>query len=866
MLAFRFTNFLGSQLSIFSATHISFLTCKCRIFVERETMNTSDAPSYLHNPQLDLAFDFVQYTGQNLFLTGKAGTGKTTFLKNLKLQSPKRMVVVAPTGVAAINAGGVTIHSFFQLSFGPQIPQDPDKPVSTFNNSDGSSINVKRFSREKINIIRSLDLLVIDEISMVRADMLDAIDEVLRRFRTRYKPFGGVQLLMIGDLQQLAPIVKDDEWEILKNYYDTAYFFSSRALKRSSFTGIELKHIFRQSDQKFIELLNKVRDNRIDAETLQVLNRRYQPGFNPRDEEGYITLTTHNYQSQQINNSKLGLLKPAATKFSADVTGDFPEYSFPTDSELVLKIGAQVMFVKNDPSPAKRFFNGKIGKITDLDGEQIEVSCPGDEIGIIVERLVWNNTKYALNEVSQEIEEEVIGTFSQFPLKLAWAITIHKSQGLTFEKAIIDARASFAHGQVYVALSRCKTFEGLVLSTPIAVSSVKNDSTVVQFSEEVAHNQPGEAELEQSRKEYLHQLLNELYDFKPIQRQLLYLMKLWEEHASQLMGTLSFTIRGILGPLKSEMIEVAGRFENQVRQLLSSDPNPEEQPLLQERVRKASQFFQDKLEQLIELPLSEATFECDNKAVRKSLVDATDKLIREISVKKICLAHCRAGFSTKSFLEIRSKAAIEAEESPRSRKKTDAHSAFSTHPDFYTQLKRWRNEKAELMQVEVSRVLGQKTLLEIVQTLPVTGKELKEVKGMGGVRMKQFGRELLEMILTYRDKNGMDVPPEAEKEAERAGMDSRQLSYELFRNGLNIPEIARSRQMAVSTIESHLLNYVANGEIAIDRLVEPRKVKAIEECMELNNFRQLNDLKAKLGDVYSYSEIRFVLKYLEMQN
>ena len=827
-------------------------------------MNNPDTLTILTNPQLDLAFDFVQYTGQNLFLTGKAGTGKTTFLKNLKLRSPKRMVVVAPTGVAAINAGGVTIHSFFQLSFGPQIPQNPDKSQAGTFSANSAAAGIKRFSKEKINIIRSLDLLVIDEISMVRADLLDAIDEVLRRFRNRYRPFGGVQLLMIGDLQQLAPIVKDDEWEILKAYYDTAFFFSSRALKQSTFKGIELTHIFRQSDQHFIDLLNKVRDNNLDAATLQELNRRYQPGFNPDESEGYITLTTHNYQSQQINSSKLNQLKTAVSRFTADVSGEFSEFSYPTDFELELKVGAQVMFVKNDPTPGKRFFNGKIGKITDMEGDYIEVSCPDEERSIRVERLVWENTKYTLNETNQEIEEEVIGTFSQFPLKLAWAITIHKSQGLTFEKAIIDARASFAHGQVYVALSRCKTFEGLVLSTPIAIHSVKNDSTVGQFSEEVEQNQPGPAELEQARKEYLQQLLAELFDFRPVQRQIQYLLRLWEEHGSQLLGSLNFVVRGMLAPLQSDMIEVAGRFENQVRQLVAVGPNPEENELLQERIRKAAQFFSTKLEQLLEEPLSEATFESDNKAVRKSFNEAIDKLTKEIRIKKVCIHLCKEGFNTKTYLETRSKAAIEVEETTRSRKKGDTKVDFSVNGDFYTQLKRWRAEKAELLQVEVARVLAQKTLLEIVQALPVTGKELKEVKGMGGVRMKQFGREILEMILAYRDKHGMEVPAEAEKEAERAGMDSRQLSYEFFKNGLTIPEIARGRQMAVSTIESHLLGYVGNGQIDIFRLVEQRKVKAIEECMELNNFRQLGDLKTKLGDAYSYSEIRFVLKYLEM--
>ena len=830
-------------------------------------MNNSETIAYQSNPQLDLAFDFVQYTGQNLFLTGKAGTGKTTFLINLKLKSPKRMIVVAPTGVAAINAGGVTIHSFFQISFGPQIPQNADRYQSVTHVTEGNeAANIKRFSREKINIIRSLDLLVIDEISMVRADILDAIDEVLRRYRTRYKPFGGVQLLMIGDLQQLAPIVKDDEWEILKNYYDTSFFFSSRALKQSTFKGIELKHIFRQSDQKFIDLLNKVRDNRLDNETLSELNQRYQPGFNPDEKEGYITLTTHNYQSQQINSTKLGLLKTSVSKYTAEVKGEFPEYSYPTDHELELKVGAQVMFVKNDLSPGKRFYNGKIGKVADLDEDQIEVCCPGEEKSILVERVAWLNSKYTLNDVNQEIEEEVIGTFNQFPLKLAWSITIHKSQGLTFEKAIIDARASFAHGQVYVALSRCKTFEGLVLSSPIAIYSVKNDSTVVQFSEGVEQNQPGLAELEQSRKEYLQQLLGELFDLRPILRQIQYVQRLCEEHAAQLLGSLNFVMRGMVAPLQSEMIGVAGRFENQVRQLVELGPNPEENQQLQDRVRKASEFFYSKLELILEHPLSGATVESDNKAVRKSINEATNKLNKEIRIKKICLDLCRSGFNTRSYLETRSKASIEAEEAVRSRKREESPVAFSVNADFYSQLKRWRSEKADLLQVEISRILAQKTLLEIVHTLPVTGKELKEVKGMGGVRMKQFGREILEMILAYRNQHGMEIPAEAEKEAERAGLDSRQLSYEFFKNGLTIPEIARGRQMAVSTIESHLLNYVGTGEIAIDRLVDMQRVKTIEECIELNDFSQLTDLKAKLGDAYSYSEIRFVLKHLEINN
>jgi len=811
------------------------------------------------NPQLELAFNFLQYTNQNIFLTGKAGTGKTTFLRNLKIQSPKRMVVVAPTGVAAINAGGVTIHSFFQMSFGPQIPQNPDLPRAEPILAAG----IKRFSREKINIMRSLDLLVIDEISMVRADILDEIDAVLRRYKNRYKPFGGVQLLMIGDLQQLAPVVKEDDWAILKPYYDTCFFFSSHALKRSKFTGIELNHIFRQSDQRFIDLLNKVRENRMDAATLQELNQRYIPGFNPEEKEGYITLTTHNYQSQQINESKLGTLKTKSHRFKAEVQGEFPEYSYPTDQELELKVGSQVMFVKNDISAEKRFYNGKIGKITSINDDTIEVQCPGDYLPIDVEKAEWSNAKYTLNETTQEIEEEVIGTFTQFPLKLAWAITIHKSQGLTFEKAIIDARASFAHGQVYVALSRCKTLEGLVLSSPIADFSVKNDTTVIQFSDDVERNQPGLAELEQSRKEYVKQLLGELFDFKPMSRQIQYLLKLWEEHQAQLLGTLKTNLQGMTIPLQTELINVAEKFENQISQLIATTPNAEENEQLQERVKKAADYFSGKLLILVEEPFSAASFDTDNKAIRKSFNEAADKLRKEIHTKKVCLELCKSGFNLKTYLETKSKSAIEIPETGHKASSTSSASSFTMHPEFYAKLKKWRDEKAELLNVEIRRILPQKTLHDIVQTLPASKNELKAVKGMGGTRMQQFGKEILEMVIAFRKQKGLDLPIGAEKEIEKAGLNSQETSFEMFKNGQTIPEIAKERNLATSTIEAHLVHYVGTGEIPVEKLVESEKVKAIVEYLDKHRGGQIADIRSGLGNQYTYSEIRFVFKHLE---
>jgi len=807
------------------------------------------------NPQLELAFNFLQYTNQNVFLTGKAGTGKTTFLQDLKLRSPKRMVVVAPTGVAAINAGGVTIHSFFQMSFGPHVPYEPEHN-GTINHED-----FKRFSREKVNIIRSLDLLVIDEISMVRADLLDGIDEVLRRFKNRYKPFGGVQLLMIGDLQQLAPVVKDEDWSILKNYYDTCFFFSSLALRKSRFIGIELKHIFRQSDQHFIDLLNKVRLNQLDEEALRELNKRCIPNFHPDEKDGYIVLTTHNYQSRNINDSKLRQMEAKSHLFLAEVTGEFPDYSYPTDPELELKVGAQVMFIKNDPE--KQFFNGKIGKISSMGNGMIEIKCPGDDNPITVGKMVWENCRYALDEKTQEIREEVIGTFKQYPLKLAWAITIHKSQGLTFEKAIIDARESFAHGQVYVALSRCKSLEGLVLNTRIGEFSIKNDPTVDHFTDDVDRNQPGPAELEKSRKDYVLELLLDLLDFKPILRQINYLLKIWSEHSTVMLGNLESGLRSMVPSLQEELIDIAIKFEPQLRKIIAGATNPQESPQLQDRIRKAAEYFSGKFESLFLVPFSELSFETDNKTVRKSFKDAFEKLKKESEIKKNCLEICCKGFEITSYLETKSKSFIEVPEKTSARKTGEETHSFSSHPDFHSRLKNWRQQKADELNLEIARIVLQKTLKSIADQLPATRTELKSIKGMGGTKMKEFGKEILLMVIDYRKEKGMEIPFEAEKNAEKAGLDTKAISYDLFINGKSIEEIALDRQMTVLTIERHLTYFVGTGELELDKVVTPEESKAIIRYIEENQPENMTEIFNAFNGKFSFSKIRFVTTYLE---
>lgn len=477
------------------------------------------------NSELALAWQFIENTGTHLFLTGKAGTGKTTFLRRLKQESPKRMVVLTPTGIAAINAGGVTIHSFFQIPFAPYVPESSFSTNATYR---------FRFGKEKINIIRSMDLLVIDEISMVRADLLDAVDEMLRRYRDHHKPFGGVQLLMIGDLQQLAPVVKEEEWQMLKKYYDTPYFFSSLALKQTEYCTIELKTVYRQNDGVFLDLLNRIRENHCDSQVLEALNRRCLPDFQPRKEEGYIRLVTHNYQAQRINNYELEQLPGRSYAFRATIDGKFPEYSYPTDEVLELKKGAQVMFVKNDSSGEHRYYNGMIGEVTAVSASSIEVRAKDSGEDFLLQEEEWANAKYVLDEESKEIVEDIEGTFRQFPLKLAWAITIHKSQGLTFERAIIDASSSFAHGQTYVALSRCKTLEGLVLSAPLSARAVISDREVDRFTETARRNEPDEQRFHSLQRAYFHELLTGLFDFQPLEQVLQHYVRLIDEHLYKL--------------------------------------------------------------------------------------------------------------------------------------------------------------------------------------------------------------------------------------------------------------------------------------------------------------------------------------------
>lgn len=416
------------------------------------------------NFELDVARFIVEKTDMSLFLTGKAGTGKTTFLRDVVRHTKKKCIVLAPTGIAAVNAGAMTIHSFFQFGLGPFV-QGVIEPKSDF-----------RINKSKLELIRHLQLLIIDEVSMVRADLMDHIDVELRRIRRNSKPFGGVQLLMIGDLQQLPPIAHGGEDELLRQYYKTLYFFSSAALKSMKYSCIELKNVYRQTDRHFIDILNHARNCTLTSQDISDLNARYIPDFSPKPEDGYIRLMTHNRQVDYVNVAEMEKLDSKPYTFEAAVTGTFPEESYPTANSLTLKKGAQVMFIKNDPE--RRFINGTLGEVKSIDKNSIAVRLAESGTVIDVEPMEWQNIRYQFDEESKEISSKQIGRFKQYPLKAAWAITVHKSQGLTFDKAIIDVHAAFSPGQAYVALSRCRTLDGLVLSSPVSSSVFMRDNAV----------------------------------------------------------------------------------------------------------------------------------------------------------------------------------------------------------------------------------------------------------------------------------------------------------------------------------------------------------------------------------------------------
>jgi hypothetical protein len=822
----------------------------------------ADTP--MQNRELALAQSFVQHTGNHVFLTGKAGTGKTTFLHKLKASAAKRMIVTAPTGVAAINAGGVTLHSFFQLPFGPFIPGSEAH--------QSSRRRMFRFSNEKKRIIKSLDLLVIDEISMVRADLLDAVDAVLRRQRRNDEPFGGVQLLMIGDLHQLPPVAKQNEWQLLQQHYASVYFFSSRALGRTDIITIELTHIYRQTDARFIRLLNRVRDNRLDAAAIEQLNQRYFENFTPEKEQGYITLTTHNRNADTINQSRLAALAGKAYGFDAEISGDFPEQMYPAPARLVIKEGAQVMFLRNDASAEKRYYNGKIGKIKTISNGQIRITCPQDPDEIVVEPLEWENITYTVNKENGEIQEDIVGKFKQFPLKPAWAITIHKSQGLTFDKAIIDSRNAFAHGQVYVALSRCKTFEGMVLSSPVPSRGMQIDAAILHFIESAKQAPPSEHRLKAAKTAYQQQLLLACFDLQLLRSRLYDLVRLCRNNAGrvQLSGVDDL---GKLREMAGEQIfKVSQKFKQQLRTIFEKQGLPESDAHILERIGKASKWFQDKFNAVFDDLVQNFQVETDNKELGKTIGRLLSDLKKEIAVKLAGIRSCEQGFSPLDYLRCISNAEMDVSLKKEQKPGPPVYSESDiVHPELFRRLKEWRSRKAEQQEVAHFQILHQRVLIQIVVGLPDNAADLIKIKGVGKKTLEKYGDELLALVVAYRKEHGIDkvkLPEPKEVPAKTAppkrptpAEDTKQISFGMFNEGLTIDRIAKKRGLVESTIRGHLCFYVENGELDINRLLQPEKQGVIEAAIAHAPDSSLKAVKNKLGDHYTYADIQLMMAY-----
>ena len=706
------------------------------------------------NDKFLLAKEYVNKTSINIFLTGKAGTGKTTFLKEIVNNSIKRLIVTAPTGIAAINAGGVTLHSFFQLPFGLCLPDY--KQIEGFKKD-----RRVKFNKSRLKIIRSLELLIIDEISMLRADLLDEIDAVLRRIRRNFSPFGGVQLLMIGDMHQLPPVVKDEDWELMKNYYDSPYFFDSKVLKTHPYAKIEFDKIYRQRDLEFINILEAVRENKLTNDIISRLNSRWNPDVEVED--GSIILATHNKIADSVNEKKLEDLNSKLYTYEAKIVNDFPENLYPLNPILRLKKGAQVMFTKNDTDPSRRYVNGTLAKVLYLDNDTIEVLTDRGE-KITVETSYWENLKYSIDDQTKEIVSDIDGFFYHYPLKLAWAITIHKSQGLTFDKAIIDAGASFSHGQVYVALSRCRTLEGMTLRTKLSYSSIITDFTIKQYSADVSSSSPSKEKLKEDCRAFFLDQVREVFDLSRLSRLFFQLKRFADTAAVNLYPKAVEFMSSSVDGLNNDLFSVAKRFDNTLIKIISDDYQTNDH--LQERVCKASNYFSDKLIELI-FPIIEyvSRFSFDGKNEAKLYSSFYSNLLEEVAMKSYLWEYTKNGFKLDAFLKQKAKIIVEISDldskklwrklCPKSmendksvtRKTAGGEKANDKEDilnnELFESLRAWRNEKAKSLELPAYCIAHQRVLISIANTPPTNKSELLAIKGVGKTFIEKYGEEIL---------------------------------------------------------------------------------------------------------------------------
>ena len=809
----------------------------------------------VYNPEIELAEKYITETGVSIFLTGKAGTGKTTFLHHIVERCRKRSIVVAPTGVAAVNAGGVTIHSFFQLPFCPYLP-DVKELVTEYQLPESQ----RQLRKSKIDIIRTLDLLIIDEISMVRADLLDAVDAVMRRYRRSGRPFGGVQLLMIGDVQQLAPVVTDEERPYIERVYASPFFFHSKALQRLQYITIQLTTVYRQQDPLFLRLLNNIRDSKFDEATLAALNSRVRKPGDPAvfaDGQEPILLTTHNWQADEVNRRNLEALDTPVQIFDAVVEGNFPDSAAPTERHLELKVGAQVMFVKND-SLGHRYYNGMIGVVESVetdgtsDGQKhiVVVNSEGERIDVGQER--WDTWKYEIDSTDNQIKPILDGVFVQYPLKTAWAVTIHKAQGLTFDRLQVDASAAFTYGQVYVALSRCRSLEGLTLLSPITPQNAFENKDIEQFNGTMTPIEQAEEMLDGYRSQYYFDVLYELIDFSGLQHALEGLNRLYQELLRGLYPEQATTLTALCSKELTELVSVAERFH---RQLDAIGAGSSSRALLLERVQKGAAYFGQVVKAIDEQVRPCLAVEIDNKETSRRLKEQGERYSSVALLKIKVLDHVAAhGFTVEDYQQAKVDAALAKPEKAR-KSRAKKPETLTGKERLQAMLTAWRRQKAEELGVSAFVVLWQRSLLAIVNALPTNEEELLNVPGMGKVSVGRYGKEILQIVDDYlRESNERRTPEEVEPK--KKPEPTWKKAVQLMAEGKNLEEVAKTLNRAKSTVETYMLTAVEQGAMDADLILPMEAQEEIVAYLMSEDDVKLKDVYEHFDGVYSYLQLR----------
>jgi PIF1-like helicase/Helix-turn-helix domain/HRDC domain/Helicase len=806
------------------------------------------------NEVFELAYRFITETSENIFLTGKAGTGKTTFLKYLKENSTKNMVVAAPTGVAAINAGGVTLHSLFQLPFQPFLPTAANRE---------ELLKKLKYNKQRLNLLRKMEVLVIDEISMVRADVMDALDCILRSVRRNYDaPYGGIQLLCIGDLHQLPPVAQNHEWEILQNYYASPFFFSSLAIQEQQPVLIELNKIYRQKEQDFVDLLNSVRTNSMTEDDFETLHSRYNPTFVPFPEDKYITLTSHNRQADLINNSEIQKLLTAPKAYAAEIEDDFPESMYPADVSLVLKVGAQVMFLKND-AIEKKFFNGKIGVVTKLEDDKIFVLSDGKEIDVPKE--TWENKKYTLNKADGKLLQETVGGFTQFPLRLAWAITIHKSQGLTFDKVMIDAGSAFSSGQVYVALSRCTSLDGIVLLSKIASTAIYSNENVEKGQKELTVKGSLADRFAGARQVYTQQILEELFAFEDLYHDLAALKATIFHHKLKLNNGAIEWMEENFASFEAERINGA-KFNRHINAMLKEDAVIETNTALQERLAAAAKHFVPKLEALLD-QIKKHPLITEHKEVSEPINEMLNTVALSFYKTNYFIGYCTNPFTLLGYLQHKlNYAEPKYNISCYASGKQAPVNTNLPNEELYQSLKRWRDLICEDEGAPVFMVATHVMLVDICTYLPINKRYLMLISGFGKAKLDKYGEEIIDTVIDYCDRYNLtgNITPQktTAKKAKAtsnapAKIDTKTSTYELYKAGKTIEEIAKERNFAIQTIEGHLAAFIEKGLIHIDNFVNEKDFTTIANALKTRGEKSLTEVKEQLPKA-SFGEIRMV--------